>query len=166
MTENTQKTIRIHHEGLEGTIEVDALTGMVLTTTDERPEWADGLTCAALQERVGYYFGTEKSAPRLDRSRFEQQIIGAELIDFQDLGWVAVDHEGQAVELEANSEFRMEQTAQLLGIDRTAFNAAATEFEIEVGNDVSRTAEEAGVLKDMQDAIFEPAAEQDKAASL
>lgn len=166
MTENITKTIRVHHEGLEGTVEVDALTGIVLTNADERPEWANGLTCAALQERVGYYFGTEKNAPRLDRSRFEDKIIGADLIDFQDLGWVAVAEEGDVVELEANDEFRMEQVASLLGIDRTNFNAASTEYELEIVNDVSRSADDVAVLEDIQQAIFEPAAEEKKTAAL
>lgn len=166
MNEHTNgKTLRVHLDGTEGTIEIDALTGIVKTNVDERPEWADGLTCALIQERVSFYFGNDKIKTRLDRSKFEPAIMGAELIDMRDLSWTAIDPEtGEAVEVEADADFRMGAVAGLLGIDREDFDATS-EYEIEVAHDTSRTTEEAVTFSDVKDTIFPPTAEAEVAAA-
>lgn len=153
-------TITVHAKDQEGSIQIDAVTGIVKPATEgaEYPEWADGLVCAMLAERVSYYFGNDKTAPRLDRARFEQEIIGADLIAFEDLGWVAVDPEGEPLEVEANAEYRMDRIAGLLGIDRTGYEqfAKGSAFEAEIANDTSRTEVEAGQIDVMSEAVFPP----------
>jgi len=42
------------------------------------------------------------------------------LIAFEDLGWVAIDAEGSAIELSADSEYRMNAIAEATGIKRAA----------------------------------------------
>lgn len=103
--------IAVHKDGEEGAIHIDRLEGRVLTPADDRPEWADGLAAAMLAERVGWY-------ERRLSSQLPEAVRSPDVIAFQDLGWVGVDAEGDEVELEADGEYRMEQLANMLGIDR------------------------------------------------
>jgi hypothetical protein len=164
MTTSNAKLITVHKEGEEGTITIDSLTGIVKPHEgQEAPLWADGLTCALLQERVAYYFGNDKQAPRLDRQRFEQQIMGVDTISFEDLGWVAVDPEGATVELEADGDHRMQVIADLLGIDRSAEPTEA--YEIEVANDTTRLETSNDQAIDLLGDLFPSASNSEKQAA-
>lgn len=180
MNTTTQQTapkkpnLIVHHEGFEGAIELDAETGIVQTAIDQRPEWANGLTCGLLHERTAYYFGgtvsdgnggTKEVLPRLDRDRFEKDLLGDKPIAFQDLGWLAVTEEGQTVELEADLDFRMQQTADLLGVDREDAEGLVG-YEQEVAADQTRSQADVETLTEMKEAGFgnAEAAEERKTA--
>ena len=107
--------IAIHKAGLEGAFHIDALDGRVVTPVDERPDWAEGFAVALLGERWGWY------EQRLGRN-LPDSIRKPEMIDANDLGWIAFDHEGQEVEIEADSDHRMDILAGLLNVDREDFD--------------------------------------------
>jgi hypothetical protein len=108
----SDRTILVHKQDSEGSLIINALSGMVQQTLDERPEWSEGLTCALLAERHLFYssrlgpeYAAEHSAPTA--------------IAFEDLGWIAVDAEGEPVELEADAEWRMNVIADATGTIRS-----------------------------------------------
>lgn len=106
------KPIIVHKEGEEGTLQVDAMTGALLTPTDDRPAWSEGLAAALLQERVTFYeirFGKGSEAFKAT--------VNADAIEFADLGWIGVNEDGDEIEIEASSEHRSEVVAKALGID-------------------------------------------------
>lgn len=104
----TNKMITIVAEGQEGSFQIDALTGMVQDTS-QVPEWATGVVTATLAERADYYqkrVGAEKAAEHLN----------SQLVQFNDLGWVGVDAEGDEVSIDAGEEVRRANVAKLLGM--------------------------------------------------
>lgn len=106
------KPIIVHKAGEEGTMEVDALTGAILTQVDQRPEWAEGLAAALLQERHTFYelrFGKQSTQ--------YAEVAKADAIEYADLGWIGVNEDGDEVEIEASAEYRSEVVAKALGID-------------------------------------------------
>lgn len=112
------RTVVVHKEGEEGTIQVRHLDGIIVAPPqDERPDWAEGLAAAMIQERVTFYSKRlgEANSPYATQL---QSILDADTIAFEDLGWIGVNAEGQEVELEADSEHRMETIGRILGIDR------------------------------------------------
>lgn len=121
--------LTVEREGHEGVIQIDGMTGLITTPPDERPDWADGLACALLNERNEFY------TKRLDQVKAGEHHAKA-LLSFDDLSWLAVDEDGKEVELEAHADYRMDQLATSLGIDRGNFDAATAE-EIETAYDTS-----------------------------
>lgn len=110
MTTNNGKRILIHKTGEEGAFHVDAMTGMILTPPEERPDWAEGLATAMLAERVGFY-------ERRMGTNIPEVLRAPDAIAYEDLSWVGVDQEGDEVEIEASHEHRSEVLAELLKID-------------------------------------------------
>lgn len=108
------KRIIVTLEGQEGAFHIDA-EGKNITPADERPVWAENYAHALWSERTGWY---EK---RLGE-QLPEAIRMPETIDARDLGWIAFDHEGDEVELEADNEYRMDQLAKHLDIDRMDFD--------------------------------------------
>lgn len=145
----TTPTVLIHRANVEGALIVDALTGLIAQPLDERPDWAEGLSCALLAERLNWYssrLSPEAMAP----------LKRPEAIAYEDLGWVAVDAEGEPFEQEADAEHRMATLAELLGVSRpddlsediehTHGRLLAT-ADVEY-RDPERTQEEASALED------------------
>lgn len=114
--------IIVTKDGEEGSIEVDRITGIVLTKVDQRPVWGESLACAMLAERAGWY--AQRLGPKHE--------LSADNILFDDLGWVALDQEGQEVEVEANPEHRMTLLADALGVDREDPNFGTIVAEVEM----------------------------------
>ncbi|UIY29207.1 hypothetical protein LZK73_21985 [Neorhizobium galegae] len=107
--------IAIHKAGHEGAFHITALEGQIVTPFDERPDWAEGYAVALLGERTGWY------EQRLGK-QLPDSIRKPEMIDVRDLGWIALDHEGSEVEIEADGDYRMDVLAGILNIDREDFD--------------------------------------------
>jgi hypothetical protein len=106
------KAIIVHKAGDEGVMEVDALTGAIITQIDQRPEWSNGLAAALLQERHTFY------ETRFGKASTQySEVAKADAIEYSDLGWIGVNEDGDEVEIEASAEYRSEVVAKALGID-------------------------------------------------
>jgi hypothetical protein len=112
----TMKDITVHKEGEEGTVQVRGLDGKIITPIDLRPDWAEGLTTAFVQDRLSFYekrFGKETEAFK--------QIAEAEAVEFSDLGWIGMHATGgDEFEVFADHAYRSEVIAKALGIDTEA----------------------------------------------
>lgn len=118
----TETAFHVHKTGHEGAIELSA-NGRVLTDLNERPEWAHGLGAAMLFERTKFY--TDRVGP------VASEHLAMNVIDMDDLSWVAFDHEGDEVEVLASNEFRMETLATMLGVDEEGeIHGAIAEYTI------------------------------------
>jgi len=106
------KPVLVHKKGAEGGLAIGSLSGRILTPIMERPDWAEGLAVALLAERHEFYLS------RLGPV-FAEQRAADTVIPFEDLGWVATDAEGEQIELEADSEHRMDVIAEATGVIRT-----------------------------------------------
>lgn len=97
--------------GEEGALMIDAITGQVIPDQSERPEWSSNLVCALFTERHAFY-----------KSRLGEvaanAMLHAESYNVADLAWVALDEEGEEIEVEADAEHRMEIIAEATGLDR------------------------------------------------
>lgn len=107
--------IIVHKADHEGALHIDARTGEILTPLAERPEWSDGYAVALLSERTGWY------EQRLGK-QLPDTLTRPEMLDSADLGWIAFDAEGDEVEIEADTEHRMDILAELLNVDRDNFD--------------------------------------------
>lgn len=107
--------IIIHKADHEGALHIDARTGEILTRMAERPEWADGYAVALLAERTGWY------EQRLGEN-LPERLYRPEILDAADLGWIAFDAEGEEVEIEADTDHRMDILADILNVDRSDFD--------------------------------------------
>jgi len=151
---NDGTKVLIHKDGEEGALHLCALTGKVLTPTDELPIWGEGLIVGVIQERLKWY-GDRLGAAFTDDHKRPEAII------MQDLGWVALDPEtGEEMELEADNEYRMEVLATVLGVDRENYENNAVLFghvlaEVEVVANTERTAEEASAIDAEMKTTFE-----------
>lgn len=152
-TDNTtnnhdDKTILIHKTGEEGGLEVFAhgdRAGMVKDPS-EAPAWANGLAVARLPEHVQFY---------------QKRVDGYALPDSlnaDDLCWLAIDEDGQAMEIEANPETRSERLAELLGIDLNDIEAAHDRTTRDLVTAVVIDMDEVRTRKDA-DALLESQAE-------
>jgi hypothetical protein len=144
------KTSIVHKDGHEGSIVIDGMTGIILTPTDQRPEWVteDNIAAAVVSERFAFY--EKRLGPDYARS-----IQFAELIDFRDLQWLALDEEGELLEpIEADAEYRMDIIAEAVGADREEGTISDVAYETAVSLDVERTDAEAEDLEDMAKADF------------
>lgn len=107
------ETVIVHKDGDEGTLQINARTGKIVTPNDQQPAWAEGLTVALVQERVTFYekrLGAESTA-------FKTLMGQTEAIEFSDLGWLGVDAQQQELEITADPSYRSEVIAKALGID-------------------------------------------------
>ncbi|MBD9542233.1 hypothetical protein IB276_22570 [Ensifer sp. ENS04] len=113
MNTTANARILIHTAGQEGAFFIEALSGQVILDgpTDELPEWAaEGLVNANPQERRTFYVS------RIGEKAFTD--MGTpEALEYKDLGWVAADHEGDLVEIDADHQWRLENLATLLEVD-------------------------------------------------
>lgn len=155
-----RKTITVHKEGEEGSLEVDFDTGTITTQVDDRPDWAEGLSTALLSERHQFY------AQRLGE-KYAEEHSRPSGIAYQDLGWIGAGEGGELMEISADHEYRMEIVAKVLGIDREAdgkLEGTLTEVEIET-NGAAYSKTDAELLLDEQTrATFgqQPAEQQDR----
>lgn len=134
-TDNEMKThpgepVVVHKTGDEGSIQIDSMTGQVLTEADQRPDWADGLFTAMTAERHGFY--NQRLGPL-----YTDDMKSPETFLFEDLSWIGLDPEGDEVEIEADNEHRMSVLANKLDIDLeagdtdTKLNETMTEIEVQ-----------------------------------
>jgi uncharacterized membrane protein YkoI len=105
------KTITVHMQDQEGTIQVDAFTGIITTDPGDRPDWSEGFAAAHLQTRLTWY--EQRLGPD-----FAKTLADENPIDAQDLDWTGIDTETDAeMTFPANAEYRQARVAELLGID-------------------------------------------------
>ncbi|MEW6121260.1 MAG: hypothetical protein AB1698_01505 [Pseudomonadota bacterium] len=146
--------VLVHKEGAEGAIHLDALTGQVVTSADDRPAWAEGLVVGLLTERHRFY------ESRLGAEGYTAEHRNPEAIILQDLGWVALDPEtGDEMEMNADTDYRMGVIAQVLGVDRENFEDDAQLFghvlaEVEVAVNTEVSADEARAMDDEMRTTF------------
>jgi len=147
--------IIIHKADQEGAFHIDALTGQITTPTDERPEWAEGYAVALLSERTGWY------EQRLGQ-QLPDNIRKPDMIDASDLGWIAFDHEGSEVEIEANTEYRMDTLAGILNIDREDYDGGlrldSTVAEAEANHSYTTHPTDEATLEEVEGKGFEEVA--------
>lgn len=125
--------------GEEGGIEIDSRTGIIATAVDNRPDWADGLACAMLAERVGYYASRTGRNPPIPA-----------VLECGDLEWVAIAEDGTELVIEASAEIRQENLAAMIGVDRETGehlpNTGKVTHEREIAMDNRRPAGEPALL--------------------
>jgi catechol 2,3-dioxygenase-like lactoylglutathione lyase family enzyme len=141
MNDPKTKLILVHKEGEEGSIQIDAQTGGIVTEIDQRPDWAEGLSVALLAERNKFY------RDRLG-SKYAAEHASPEAMSYEDLGWVGADAEGELLEIEASAEHRQGVLSEVLGWDEetATFKDKAgfqTVAEVEIAMDTARTTAEA-----------------------
>jgi hypothetical protein len=144
-----ERMLMVHKEGEEGVLQVRHSDGKIMTPLDERPDWAEGLVTAMVQERITFYTRRLGEAGSPYASQLEA-ITGTDTVAFQDLGWIGVNEAQQEVEVEADPEWRSESIAKLLGIDTeagTMGEGLTAEREIMSRNE-RRTPEETAALEE------------------
>lgn len=155
MTKHTG-TVMVHKKDHEGALLIDANTGLPNGPVDERPEWSDGYTAALLNERREFY------AKRLGPTSTDEHQY-PQMIDTDDLGWIAVDATGSEFEIEASAEHRMNVIGELAGVDMTTGEATGTNMvTAEIALDTARTDEQASALEQSQEAGFEAGLAKDR----
>lgn len=111
-------TVLVHKENEEGTIQVRVSDGKIITPLDQRPDWAEGLAVALVQDRLSWYerrLGKESSA-------FKALEASQEAIEFSDLDFLGVDAEQQELEVYHDPATRSEFVAKALGIDTEVYD--------------------------------------------
>lgn len=149
------QTLTVHKEGAEGTLQIDRLTGKILTPLADKPDWAQGLASAIPQERVTFYmqrFGTEGSEI--------EAVKNADAVAMQDLSWVGLDAAQEAVELPADHEHRLQVVAKVLDLDSATGNKIERELDME--NSRRSPEEQAAMEKATQQGFPAHQAEQAK----
>jgi hypothetical protein len=156
-TNMADRTVLVHRQDAEGALIVNALTGQIAQSIDERPEWSDGLATALLGERLQWWT-TRLGAQFTEEQKFPQAIA------YEDLGWLVVSEDGESiVETDADVEFRMDLLANYMGLNRAApvGSEEATHTkgtilaEVEIGMDQARTEHEASALEEAQTQGFD-----------
>lgn len=136
----------VHKDEHPGTLELSP-SGRVVTEAFDMPEWAGGVVLALLAERTTFYTG------RLGADMAEPMLT-SNVINFDDLNWVALDDDGLEVEIIADDEYRQSTLAAAIGINRDTgdIDAAVTEFFIDRDN-VGYTLQDIADKADV-DAVF------------
>jgi hypothetical protein len=154
-------TALVHKQDAEGSITIDPITGHIITSADERPEWAEELTVAQIGERHVFY-----TAALGDLYTEERQM--PEVFAFEDLGWLGarelpegttldgMDHD--LLHFDADHEFRQQQVATVHGLeaeldehgDETGSIAGLSAIEVELREDNLRSPEEIAELEKEQ----------------
>jgi len=89
-------------------IEINSITGTVVSDLDALPEWAEGLGVAVVSERSQYYRAAVGYVPVVGDER------GIEIINVADLEWVAkFEGEDESI-VPADHEYRMAQVSSLV----------------------------------------------------
>jgi len=145
----TSKTYLVHKTDAEGAITINE-RGIITTSLDDRPDWADGLAIAHLAEHATYY-----------KARTGDNYQIPQIINFDDLGWSGVDETDELTMTEPNMEFRQERLGLLLGIDLSdveAFDNMSkdTLASAEIAMDVHRSSEELAAFEESQKHGFGP----------
>lgn len=119
-TGNVHEVVMVHATEQPGSLILDRMTGVILTPIMSRPDWAEGLATALLDEHRHFW-----------KSRLGTY-AEPELFDFRDLGFIGVNEAGDQVELFADTEYRMEVLATILEVDRDDgdINKALADYEI------------------------------------
>jgi hypothetical protein len=110
---NLEATVIVHKDGEEGTLTIQAQDGKIVTPDLQRPDWAEGLGVAVVQERTRFYetrFGK-------DSTQFKAILDQTQAIEFSDLIWLGVDAAGEPIEITYDANYRSEIVAKALGID-------------------------------------------------
>lgn len=142
------KVTLVHKQGEEGALEIDSVSGLVIPGQWNRPEWAASLVCASLAERHNFYT-TRLGSDYADAHRWP------EVFAYEDLSWSAVDVDtGEAVDIEASTEFRMEVLAGVVGMDLSTGEVSGASAEAEIAMDQWRSAEEIKALDETQNEGF------------
>lgn len=131
----SHEAVVVHKAEAEGALVIDRMTGMILSPIADRPDWSEGYACAILSEHRQFY------TSRLG-TYAEPELFAAD-----DLGWIAVNHEGDEMEIDADAEHRMEVLAARLGIDRETGDVEATMREIELSHDHLRDPEDVSAIE-------------------
>src|SRR5690242_18398184 len=71
----------VHKSGAEGAIEIDPISGEVLSLHGDKPEWAEGLTVAQVTQRHKFY-----SQALGDKYTSEMKV--PQVLAFEDLDWL------------------------------------------------------------------------------
>jgi len=108
----TKRILTVHKDNAEGTLQIDYLTGSIITPLVDKPDWAQGLATAIPQERVTFY--TQRLG---DKSAELEQVLAADTVNFEDLCWLGEDADKQVAELPASTEYRMAIVGKLHGIN-------------------------------------------------
>lgn len=100
--------IIVEHPTEPGILEVNTMTGVIVTPPEDRPDWAAGYAVAVMAERFGFYLG-----------RTGQQVAytEGEVYSALDFSWLAVDMEGTEVSVDADDETRMTILTEMLDIE-------------------------------------------------
>lgn len=147
---DTGHTALVHRKDHEGVFQIDANTGRVITTHDDRPEWAYDLALAQLAERTLFY------RSRLGEEAFTADMQRPEVFAFEDLGWLCENTDQNSPEagneyvIEADAEHRMDVLASALGIDRETGEITGVKAEAEIVRDNYRSDEELQALAEAQ----------------
>jgi len=135
----------VHKADEEGSLLIHRTAGHILTPPMERPDWAEGLVSAVLEEhrvwwkaRLGYYHARD-------------------LYSADDLTWTAVDEDGELAEVPASEEHRMEKLAVILGLDREDGTMREALADIEMSLDHYRDDGEAFEFEAARQSAFEDA---------
>lgn len=118
MTSN--KRLLVHRDGEEGGFEIEPQgngnTAKVVTPPNDLPDWAinEQIVSADMKERREFY------EQRVGAEGYTDILGKEEAIQFQDLKWTAVDNEGDLVIIEPNHSWRLENLADILGLDTSA----------------------------------------------
>jgi hypothetical protein len=129
------EALMVHASGQPGAVVLDRLTGVILTPIMDRPDWADGLAVALLEEHRQFY--TSRTG------RYNEP----ELFELSDLGWVGVNERGEEIEVDAIAEYRMDILATTYGMDREDGDMGEALAEAEIAMDHHRTPEEEGAME-------------------
>lgn len=150
------KTALVHKTGEEGGLLIDAFSGVVIPGQHDAPEWSSGFSCALLAERHGFY------NQRLGEA-YANEHQSPEAYNVDDLGWLALDDEGQEVEIDANLEYRQAVVKAVLveaGLIQDTDEAHMDEFlgsvSAELSLDRERTQEEASAIEKAATSGFNP----------
>ncbi len=112
------KPFLVHKKDVEGALAIGSLSGRILTPIMEQPDWAEGLAVAMLLERYDFYMTRLGTAP-----------TWPDVLAFEDLAWHCVSAEGDSFVIEADSEFRMDTIAEVIGLARPADLTIAAQTE-------------------------------------
>ena len=157
------QTVLVHKANHEGAIQIDPVTGYVLTPQDDRPEWASELTIAQTTERHLFYTDRLRGLYTAERSH-------PEVMAFEDLAWFGVreypadapyinteTNEAEYSELytvSADEEFRTNQlmeamtlTSELDAEGNETGSIYGAEVEVAIAEDNLRSAEELAELE-------------------
>ena len=134
----TYEVLFVHRKDAEGTLMLERGTGIIVTPIMERPEWAEGLAIALLDEHREWY---------LKRTgKYEEPVV----FRFMDLGWVGMTEDEGSAEIFADPEVRQERLAHMLGVNRETGDIAGALADVEHAFDQERSPEEASAIEDSQ----------------